>query len=172
MDFKKLFSKSKDILEVVAPTIATAMAGPLAGSAVSVLSNVLLGHDKGTEAEIFTALSTATPETLLKLKEADNAFAIKWKELDVQDRANARDREKVLKDTTPRNIAYILVIGFIGTLVMLFFVPIPDQNKALVFTMLGALGTLAIGACQYYHGSSSGSADKSGTIERLKGVSG
>ena len=41
----------KDVIGAVAPTIATALGGPLAGAAVKTLSNVLLGHEKGTESD-------------------------------------------------------------------------------------------------------------------------
>ena len=48
-----------NIVKTVAPTIATAMGGPLAGMAVRTLSETLLGKPDGTEAELAAAAAAA-----------------------------------------------------------------------------------------------------------------
>ena len=53
MDLLKTFGP---LLGQVAPTIATALGGPLAGMAVKTLSNVLLGHEGGTEDDVKAAI--------------------------------------------------------------------------------------------------------------------
>lgn len=45
----------KAIVKTVAPALGTALGGPLAGTAVKVLSEALLGHSDGKEEEIARA---------------------------------------------------------------------------------------------------------------------
>ena len=108
MDWKKLVS-------TVAPTIGKALGGPLVGTAVQYVSNALLGKPEATDEEIEAALATASPDTLLKLKEAENSFKIQMKELNISeeklvydDRANARAREIAVKDRMPALLAIML----------------------------------------------------------------
>ena len=49
----------------------------------------------------------------------------------------------------------------------LFGVEIPEGNKAVIYSMIGSLGTLTITACAYYHGSSNGSAKKNDLIANV-----
>ena len=63
------------IIKTVAPWIGTALGGPLGGMAVTAAANALGLSDKTTEG-LKTALSGATPEQLLALKEADQAFQL------------------------------------------------------------------------------------------------
>ena len=54
----------KGLLKSIAPTIGTAIGGPLAGQAVQAISNALLGHPNGTQDEVEVALQNATPDQL------------------------------------------------------------------------------------------------------------
>lgn len=157
----------KSVVRAVAPTIATALGGPLTGLGVKAISEALLGNDNGSEEEISLALQGATPETLADLKKADQDFKVKMKELDINlakldydDADSARKRQMEVKDITPDALAYLLITSFVGALMTLFWVAIPTGNEKLVYTMLGSLGTLTIGGCAYFHGSSRGSARK------------
>ncbi len=60
------FGKMGGLLAQVAPTIASALGGPLAGLAVKTLSSALLGTEQGSEQEVAAALSSATPDQLAK----------------------------------------------------------------------------------------------------------
>ncbi len=163
----------KKLVKTVAPTIATVLGGPLAGMGVKAVSEAVLGNPNGTEEEIELALQGASPDTLQKLKAADQNFKIKMKELDIDvtrldylDADSARKREMVVKDQTPANLAYLLTLIFAGALAGLFWgPPIPPANKSLVTVLVGALGTVWIAAMAYYHGSSRGSARKDVTIQ-------
>jgi len=65
LDWKKLVS-------TVAPTIGTMLGGPLAGSAVSALSNLFLGKPDGTESEVSSAVLTGlTPEKITEMQKVD-----------------------------------------------------------------------------------------------------
>ena len=65
LDWKKLVS-------TVAPTIGTMLGGPLAGSAISALSNLFLGKPDGTESEVSSAVLTGlTPEKIVEMQKVD-----------------------------------------------------------------------------------------------------
>ena len=87
------------LIETVAPTIATALGGPVAGMAVKALSTALLGHDSGSEDDIRDALATATPDQIAAIRKVDADFKVQMKSLDIDlvriaanDRASARDK--------------------------------------------------------------------------------
>ena len=64
----------KGMLGNVAPALASAFGTPAAGLAVKALSNMLLGKPDGTEDEVATALSKATPEQIAAIKASDQQF--------------------------------------------------------------------------------------------------
>lgn len=89
----------KKIAAAVAPTLATALGGPLAGVAVSAISDKLLGKPDGTEAEVAAAITAGGSDALARLREAEQAFTVRMRELDIDieklhqaDRDGARDR--------------------------------------------------------------------------------
>jgi hypothetical protein len=155
------------LIGAVAPTIATALGGPLAGIAVRALGSAL-GLPDGTPPEaVAAAVATATPDQLLDVRRADQAFAAQMKQLDVdfdkvaaQDRASARAREVSVHDSTPAVLAYALTAGFFALLGLLAFRGVPEVNASAVNILLGGLGTAWIMAMTYYFGSSSGSKTK------------
>ena len=57
-----LLEKFGPLLGQVAPSLATALGGPLAGVAVKTLSNALFGHEDATEQQISDAMASATPD--------------------------------------------------------------------------------------------------------------
>ena len=164
----------KSLVRNVAPTLATALGGPMAGMALTVVSNAVLGKPDGTDSQINMALA-GDPNLVLKLKTADQEFDVQMKELDIdlerinaEDRASARQRQVETGDKTPAILAYLLTLMFGLALAALFFLPIPEQNKAVIYLMIGSLGTAWIGAMVYYHGSTSGSAKKNKLLAGMR----
>lgn len=164
----------ENLVRTVAPTVATALGGPLAGMATQVISTAVLGKPDGTQDELSAALSAATPDMLLKLKQAELGFQARMKELDIDleklaagDRDSARKREIAVRDKTPQYLAAVSFIGFFGVLAMIMFADIPDKAHDALMLMLGALSTMVMGVIQYYFGSSSGSAAKSAMIDKM-----
>lgn len=165
----------KSIVGSVAPTIATALGGPFAGMAVSAISKAVLGKQDATEAEVGEALARSSdPEILLKLKTAEQEFAEKMKQLDIDlekiaadDRASARQREAAVKDTTPRNLAYLYTGGYFVMMAALFKFGVPEDSRDLLNTLIGILSAAEVGIITYYFGSSAGSAKKSEMMENL-----
>lgn len=180
----------KAVLKVVAPTIATALGGPLAGLGTRALSEALLGKEDGSEAEIEASLMGASPEKLLELKKADQAFAVRMKELDIDldkafiaDTSDARHVFGADKSVFWLGVAILLTFSGVmaGVLWGSFEIMtggITIKDVAIVATVSGMVGTVvgyvAANAQQvvsYFFGSSRGSADKtaamSSAIERF-----
>lgn len=168
----------KSLLGTVAPTIATALGGPLAGLATKGIIGALGLGDGAGEAEISAALSGATPDQLLAVKKADQQFKLDMERIGVDleriaadDRNSARDREKTVKDATPKVLATVIIGGFLGTV---FFVlagyveGLKDPlTAALVGTLIGYVSAKADQVVSYYFGSSASSKAKDDTIKSL-----
>lgn len=165
----------RSIVGTVAPTIATALGGPLAGMAVNAVSQAVLGKPNGSETEIANAIAASNnPDTLLKLKQAENDFAAKMQQMNIdlekiaaEDRASARAREIAVRDKTPTVLAYLYTFGYFVVLGYVFKFGVSESAKELVNVLIGILSAAEVGIISYYFGSSSGSAAKSATIERL-----
>lgn len=67
---------------------------------------------------------------------------------------------KYTDTTTPKVLAYILLVIIAGTQLGLFFVAIPVLNKDAINNILQTLLTLTVAAVTYFVGSSSSSATK------------
>lgn len=166
-----LGQKALQILRTVAPTVALAVGGPFGPIAAAAVHAALGSSDDASAA---AALVAATPDQLLALKNAENAFTEQMKTLGIQeeklsfdDTANARAREAAVKDSTPQVLAYLTTAGFFAALIGTFYIPIPDASKAIIFSMIGSLGTVWINQQGYYFGSSAGSAAKTDTINKI-----
>jgi hypothetical protein len=166
----------KGLIQAVAPTLATALGGPLAGAAVVAIGRAL-GQEHPTQESLAEALATAGPDELLRIKQADHDFAvamrnadIKLEEVHAQDRDSARKREASTGDSaTPRVLAAAVVGGFLMALwaVLTNRVNVSDPLMAgLVGTMIGYASAKADQVVSYYFGSSAGSKAKDETIRR------
>ena len=166
----------RDVVQTVAPVLASAIGGPLAGTAVRSLSELLLGKPDGTPDEVTRAIQTADPATLLKIKELETQFEAQMATLGVdlerlanEDRASARQRQIATKDMLPGIIALSVLGGFFGLLALMAFHPLPASAEAPFSVMLGALGTMVTAVAQFYFGSSSSSRAKDATIAAMNG---
>lgn len=164
-------SKIGGLLGQIAPTIATALGGPLAGLAVKTLSEAMFGHQDAEESEVSAALMNATPEQLQRLKEIDVSFKLKMKELDIDleriaagDRDSARNMQMQTNDWIPRAMAVMVTFGFFGILTWLLTKGVPPTGSETLIYMLGALGTAWTGIVQFYFGSSAGSKAKTDAL--------
>lgn len=162
----------KGVLGKVAPVLATALGGPLAGTAVTAIQDAFGLKVEGSAADkekaVVEAVSNATPEQLLALKAKDQEYALqmagvglKQEELAGADRDSARKRESTVKDNTPRLLALAITVGFFASIAVLMFGTIPDTSRDILNIMLGTLGTAWIAVVTYYYGSTAGSAEKS-----------
>ena len=147
----------KNVVGSVAPTLGSALGGPLGGMASKVICDVL-GCEDNPKA-IDQAIQQATPEQMMELKKAEQAFEVQMKELDidifkleVQDKQDARG--KFSKDWTARIMGIATVGGFLGYIFLVTIQP-PEQNsEALINLVLGYLGGLASAVISFYFGAS------------------
>jgi membrane-bound ClpP family serine protease len=168
MDLLKQFGP---LLGQVAPTIATALGGPLAGVAVKTLSNALFGHEEGTEEQISEAMASATPDQLAAIKKIDADFKVQMKSLDIDleriaagDRDSARQMQRETKDWVPKVLAIVITLGFFGILIWMLLNGMPQTGTEALLMMLGALGTAWTGVVNFYYGSSAGSKAKTDAL--------
>jgi hypothetical protein len=155
------------VIRSVAPSLATALGGPLAGAATAAVSDAVFGKKDASEEEISEALSRPDSETLLRLQEADQRFQTEMATLQVDleriaaaDRSDARTRDIATNDKMPATIGSLVTLGFFGLLTALVFYEPPVANSEALYIMLGSLGTAFTGIVTYYFGSSVGSKQK------------
>lgn len=163
MDWKK-------IVGTVAPSLATALGGPLVGLAVKTIADVFGLPDTASEDEVAAAVASATPEQLLALKKADQDFAVRMRELDVDlekiaagDRDSARRREIDAKDWTPKILAFVIIGGFFAVVAFVLGKGLSGMDAAAAAfagSLVGYVSAKAEQVVAYYFGSSAGSARK------------
>lgn len=147
----------KGVVGAVAPTLGTALGGPLGGAAASMIADAL-GCDND-EKSINKALQSATPDQLAMVKEADLEFDARMKELDVdlfaletKDKQDARSHFS--KDWTAKLIGVVMVFFFCTYIAMITIMP-PEQNSMeLINLVLGYMGGLVSAVISFYFGAS------------------
>lgn len=171
-----LIAKFGPLLGQVAPSIATALGGPLAGVAIKTLSNALFGHEDATEQQVSEAMATATPDQLAAIKKIDADFKLQMKSLDIDleriaagDRDSARRMNTENKDWTPKALAFFITFGFFGALIWIMVFGIPQTGTEVLLMMLGSLSTSWTGVVQFYYGSSAGAKAKTDALTARDG---
>ena len=161
-------------LKQIAPTIATAMGGPLAGMAVSAISKAI-----GVEPEKVGDLisnNKLTAEQIAQVKIAEielqkqaNELGLNFEKLAVDDRKSARDMQMATRSWVPPLLAASVTVGFFGILVMMLLGKV-DSNNPAILMMLGSLGTAWTGIIAYYFGSSAGSQAKTDLLSKAPAI--
>jgi hypothetical protein len=158
------------LLKGIAPTLATAVAGPLGGVAITALANKFGVSDS---VDAVAKAIAGDPKAVEKLQELELEMA----KLDMANTADARKMNSEIQNSTTaswlaKNIAYVIDVAIIaGALTMtfvVFIVGVPEQNKSMAFTALGSLWTLTGTVVNFHRGSSAGS--KAKTEEMMKGA--
>lgn len=152
----------KGVLGAVAPTIGTALGGPMGGMAMNMVSQAL--GCKNNPKDVEKAVQNATSEQLVELKKLDNDFEVKMKELDVDlfalETADIQSaRSMFSKDWTARIIGIATLGGFLGYIFLITLMPPEANSEALVNLVLGYLGGLASAIISFYFGASHTSDD-------------
>jgi len=85
---------------------------------------------------------------------------------------NAKVQESTNASWLAKNTAYALDIGIVTATIFLawfaFMKGVPEANKELVYMALGSLITMSGTVLNFHRGSSQGSKDKGGEIQKLK----
>ncbi|RZO69135.1 MAG: hypothetical protein EVA70_00075 [Parvularculaceae bacterium] len=151
----------------VAPQIAHALGGPLAGAAVGALSRAIFGIDDADEAMLADVLEGANPKEREALMRAEHEFRLALRqanlieqEIAAGDRANARDRQVKMDDLTPSILGGLIIGGFFVVLAAMVTRRLPAGAETEFSIMLGALATMTAAVVNYFFGSSVGSREK------------
>ena len=163
-----------DWLRQIAPTIATAMGGPLAGMAVSAISKAI-----GVDPEKVTDLISSNKLTAdqiaqvkiaeIELQKQAQELGLNFARLEVEDRKSARDMQAATRSMMPPIRAGAVTVGFFGIMVMMFIGQV-DSNNPAILMMLGSLGTAWTGIIAYYFGSSAGSQAKTEMLSKAPAI--
>lgn len=157
------------LVKNAAPAVATALGGPMAGKAVSMISG-MLGVDDNVDA--VTKALQADPNLALKLRELD----LKELEVHAKDRDSARNREVELakSEHAPyinKIVTPVLALGVVALSFVLFailiFIEVKAEAKDILIYVLGVLSAAVTQILSYYFGSSAGSKEKD---DKLKGL--
>ena len=152
-------------------TDASGLARDEANQPATPLAEVLGLPGDSSEKDVAKAMASATPDQLLALKQADQDFAVRMRELDIDlekiaagDRDSARRREAQVRDWMPRVLAFVVVAGFMATVFLVLLGLVDGMKDPLMATTVGTLiGFVSAKAEQviaYYFGSSSSSQQK------------
>lgn len=154
-----------EFLKNIAPTIATALGGPLAGMGVKALSEAVFGDKDKNPDEIIEALGNLTPAQVAAIKQADKEFKlelekqkVKLSELEVQDRISARQRQVSMNDNSITYLGFLVLLATIGMEGYVLFNGIPEHvSEVVVGRILGTFDMLSATVIAYFFGSSMGS---------------
>lgn len=139
------------VLKTVAPWIGTALGGPLGGMAVEAAATAL-GLSTKTVDSVKQALSGATPEQMLALKQAEQAFSLQMQELGfkqvtdlealaVADRKDARGMQVSKPSPVPAVLSISVTLGYFGILIGMMLGWLKADNSQALLLMLGSLST-------------------------------
>ena len=153
------------IIKTVAPWIGTAITGPLGGLAIDAACSAFGLTDKTTET-LKNAVSGATPEQLLALKNADRDFSLKMQELGFKqetdlasiaggDRKDARNLLIQLKSWVPAVLSIVVTLGYFSLLYGLMKGELKVQDSQALILMLGSLTTAWASVMAFWFGTTS-----------------
>ena len=158
-----------DWLKTIAPTIATALGGPLAGLAIEAVSKAIGIDPKDVQSTISEGKLSA--DQIMLLKQAEIQMAAKAQEmgldfakLNVEDRKSAREMQAETRSYIPAVLAVSVTIGFFGILIGMMTETFKASDALML--MLGSLGTAWTGIIAFYFGSSASSQNKDTMLHR------
>ena len=158
-----------NLLKGIAPTLATAVAGPLGSAAVSAIAGRL---GVGDSVEAVAKAIAGDPQAAQKLADMELEYA----KLNAEDRNSARKAYATIaisENATKldKMVVPILALGVVGLafalIGVLMFVDTPNDQQQLVIFALGFITSAAGQVLSFYFGSSQGSKDKT---EDMKGM--
>ena len=154
-------------LKEYAPSIATAVltgGASLPALAMKAIEDAT-GLEVTNEDQLSRAIDAATPEQLFKMKQADNSFKLRMKELasemahaELGDVQNARKNHKDSK--MPATICITLTLAVIGFACALMVLTIPEANQRMLDTLFGSVLTAWLGSLTFFTGTTRSSGQK------------
>lgn len=161
-----------DWLKQIAPTVASALGGPLAGLAVSAIAKAV-GVEEDKVQDLISS-NKMTPDQIaqlkiaeIELKKQENELGLNFEKLAVDDRKSAREMQMATRSWVPPLLAGTITLGFFGILILLLLGKVQGDNNTILI-MLGSLSTAWTGIIAYYFGSSAGSQAKTDLLAKNK----
>ena len=167
-----------DVVKALAPTVASALGGPLAGVAVTAIGE-LIGLSEPTQDKIKSVIENGqlTPEQVSGLKQLEMKYRndeeerkFKYSELEVRDRGDARDRDAKIVGVTGHNyradFMFFLAMAIIVFLVYLIWKDpsINEYMKGIITLVLGRFLGYLDNIYNFEFGTTRGSQGKDATI--------
>jgi len=158
-----------DWLTQIAPTIATALGGPLAGMAVAAVSKAIGVAPEEVQnvisaGKLDASQVAAIQQAELELKKQAQEMNLDFAKLANDDRKSARDMQSVTKSIIPPVLALLVTLGFFGILIGLMTKAFATSDALML--MLGSLGTAWTGIIAFYFGSSASSQNKDALLHQ------
>jgi len=166
-----------DTLKTMAPTVATALGGPLAGAAVTAIGSIF-GMSKPTVDTIgkMFADGMITPDHLAEIRKLEMDYqnqekerGFKYADLEVKDRDSARAMQVSVHSKMPALLTIMVTAGFFGILSLLFFHPELKGNE-IVMMMVGQLSAVWAGCVAFYTGTTYGSGSKNALLAKADAI--
>lgn len=171
----------KDTLLGLAPTVATALGGPLAGVAVGALGK-LFGIDNATTETVAAVINSGklTPEQITKIKELELQYqseeqerGFKYAELAFKDRDSARINNTA--GGVQMHLFYlslVLLVITLGTEIYVLFNGYPKEllSDIIVGRVLGLMDAVAMMVLAYWYGTTNGSSQKTHLLAQADSI--
>lgn len=167
----------KSVIGVVAPTLATAFGGPLAGLAVETIGKVM-DIDQPTVEKVKDAFAQGqlTGEQIAQLKAAESALLVRMRELDISeqqlyaaDRDSARKMQIATQSVWPGVLSAITTLAVLGVIAArMSGFALPDDSTTV--QLIGSL-TTGWGMClAYWFGTTRGSSEKNQLLAQAPAI--
>jgi hypothetical protein len=174
----------RSLIGSVAPGLAAALGGPMAGVAVKVIADKVLGRPDASAEEVEQALSTGSlnGDQILALRAAEQALELEMAKVDaaregafLTDTQNARQQTV---DLTKENsniawaapiISALVIVGFFVAVYLLFVInrDWDERTANLLNVLFGALTVSFTQVVQFWLGSSAGSKRSGDAVRRI-----
>ncbi len=167
----------KSVIGVVAPTLATALGGPLAGLAVEALGKAI-GVDDPTVEKVKDAFTQGqlTGEQIVQIKQADRELQLRMRELDISeqqlyasDRDSARKMHIATQSVWPGLLSAITTLAVLGVIgARMTGLALPEDSTTV--QLIGSL-TTGWGLClSYWFGTTRGSSEKTALLAQAPAI--
>ena len=170
----------ESFLKAFAPTVASALLGPLGGTVISGIGSIL-GLSEPTKQTIADAFSAGqlTPEQLsqikqleMQLKAEEKERNFRYAELEFKDRQGARDANVAggIQGWLFIMSVILLILTIGSEMVVLFRGYPPGIPEIVVGRVLGLMDSVAMMVLAYYYGTSAGSSQKTALLAQAQPI--
>jgi len=158
-------------LTQIAPGIATALGGPLAGLAVTAISKALNIDEEDVKSTIESGRLSADQLSSLKQAEIElqskaQELGLNFEKLAVDDRKSAREMQMSTKSFVPALLSILVICAWALIQYFLLTHVIAQEMRELVARVLGTLDGALMLVLSFYFGGSSDSQNKDDLLHR------